>query len=128
MTTQEALDALRRLVESKAVPCPLTGTGPGSSCTTCGGTGRIPNPKYAPLLAVLRVPCPAQEHYWNCTCQDGFHTRTVFSWPEGAVAGMLMVACGIAGIPFRLNVWECDTPDLEAIAAVTEAVQADGDG
>ena len=58
LTTQAVLEALRKLVEGKN------------------------DPKFAPLLAVLKHGCPC-----------GPHSRWLHPLPEGAVAGPQQVAC-----------------------------------
>lgn len=154
---QNKLEELRTLAESMEVDC-TDGTIPqgtqgeideaaellgafiiGGKAHTlgcqCKGTGRIPDPRVAPLLEVVRTMCPscfdagmrvvAELSYHAVGCREGYTTRSWEGLPEGALAGALCIAC--------LNLWRgfIDlgaiflgvSPDEAALEAVIEALK-----
>lgn len=138
-----SLDRLRAILEAQVVPCPDEGENVRTAIngrhidfsfgyspikvylhTKCGGTGRLPDPAFAPLLALVRVECGCgchrntlrshQQHYAGCppwegpdAC-NGYLTRTWQAAPVGALAGALQFAIPK---PLVLGVGELDSPD-----------------
>lgn len=144
MMVQAQLDALRALVEGKTIECPATDIPAQTFCDFCQGAGRIPDPRYAPLLAVLRgYVCPTCENGRWCppnVCDScggsGFLPRDVSHLPKGAVSGSVKAVVSEQAAQEKVHGWwtrlliRLDThvyfggdPDGETIAIVSRAVQ-----
>ena len=133
MTIQEQLDDLRRKVEMVTVRCDAIGgctfIEDGGECSRCHRTGRVPNPRLAPLREALRE--------WHTTsgCNDyagcrrahpSYITRDVSGWPEWAVKGLVLGAAYDCHFIFESEIqrrFVGNTP-TECIVAVSEAVDA----
>ncbi len=117
---QETIEAIRAALEKRTTACPnlrkrfpgeLTGhhTDETFGKCSCNGLCRVPDPLFAPLLALFREPCTNQKlrhtpegRIYGCgVCKDtGYSTRPP-DWPvftmEGALDGAIWFA--LAGMP-----------------------------